>query len=593
MTDTTPSTTSNASPSADDLTYEVDVTDVHGMTRYGQVVARKDGGSPMGRLDWAGDTEEMTIQMIEVDQDFRGQGIATRLMETLYETFPEAKIDHGYQTEDGHGFVQSFLRRRAGQRNREDIEIVERLSVGRAQLEKALTGPRKETGYPHPGIPYRPFRADLESKQRGAGDEDENDKIELEVYEDLRHALGEPGRYRLRAFNEEGLAFAERLIGPWKQTVGWEILSHDLLSDLWDRDRFQGAMARCQYRDRRHHEFDEGDRPTVDPETVIGPETMQFIREHPGKAGESLSPDEIGAYLAREHTQEPPELSIAQIVIAHFRQRATLAEFKQAYMQRHQLPVGHAHRQFVTSLLDPAFVLPEQGDLPELAREVISWSDIEALIPEKPDTEQEARDRFELRRAARWLDDLPNALFVELFDDLTVGREQLSQRFRKPQYGADEFLTNAIEMFYVAPERSVELLGPEKIMPLFEYKDDSVRRRAILAAYHNPTFLRELLRCLGETSDRQAIMTTLLAFDEHDLDPSQEARLNNVLRGSFRSMDSSEQRKVLQHMLTHQESWIRRKALLWSSECNLDLEGSPPHEKLFDPEVEPGPDRTR
>lgn len=105
-----------------EITYAIEHNDSHGGTFYGQVlaIARDD---VIGHLDFAyvsdwlpgveqedDEAEEIYIEMTEVDDAYRGRGIATGMFSRLKEEYPGTEIKFGMATDDGSEFIKSLGR---------------------------------------------------------------------------------------------------------------------------------------------------------------------------------------------------------------------------------------------------------------------------------------------------------------------------------------------------------------------------------------------------------------------------------------------------------------------------------------------------
>ena len=68
-------------------------------------------GEVAGFLDYSEYRGEIHVQMIEVDKNFRRQGIGTALLKELDKEYPEVEIEYGMETADGARLIEEYQRR--------------------------------------------------------------------------------------------------------------------------------------------------------------------------------------------------------------------------------------------------------------------------------------------------------------------------------------------------------------------------------------------------------------------------------------------------------------------------------------------------
>jgi len=68
-------------------------------------------GEVVGFLDYSEYRGEIHIQMIEVDKNFRRQGIGTALLKELDKEYPEVEIEYGMETPEGARLIEEYQRR--------------------------------------------------------------------------------------------------------------------------------------------------------------------------------------------------------------------------------------------------------------------------------------------------------------------------------------------------------------------------------------------------------------------------------------------------------------------------------------------------
>ncbi len=100
-------------------TTENDVRDAHGGEIYGSVRAAHPASNMyVGKIDYGavtGAKPEVSVHMIEVAPEHRGQGVATQMMDKLREEFTEngrePKINWGMLTPEGSAFKKAYQSR--------------------------------------------------------------------------------------------------------------------------------------------------------------------------------------------------------------------------------------------------------------------------------------------------------------------------------------------------------------------------------------------------------------------------------------------------------------------------------------------------
>jgi len=96
-----------------DVKYTLSVLDAHGDELFGVVYATIDDVI-IGKLDFSywkyADKNPVSVKMIEVVPEYRRQGIATGMVNSLKEEFPDEGIDYGMTTPEGTGFVTSLAK---------------------------------------------------------------------------------------------------------------------------------------------------------------------------------------------------------------------------------------------------------------------------------------------------------------------------------------------------------------------------------------------------------------------------------------------------------------------------------------------------
>ena len=116
----------------DNIGIQFDINDFHHEQMDGTIRAYdKTSMIVLGYLNFSEYHDEVSIRMVEVSQEDRRKGIATKMFQRLKQEFPECKIRWGYMTEDGVAF-QNGLKNKKLARNwyqvlKFSISIEERL----------------------------------------------------------------------------------------------------------------------------------------------------------------------------------------------------------------------------------------------------------------------------------------------------------------------------------------------------------------------------------------------------------------------------------------------------------------------------------
>jgi murein DD-endopeptidase MepM/ murein hydrolase activator NlpD/ribosomal protein S18 acetylase RimI-like enzyme len=107
----------------------------------GQVNMRSDykmGDNVLGYVDWTIYNDKPSISYIEVDKDYRRQGIARKLLQDIQRQYPDTEIDFGMTTEDGTALVDSITYDVEDEDTKNKLEVLESKRAEIADLEKKL-----------------------------------------------------------------------------------------------------------------------------------------------------------------------------------------------------------------------------------------------------------------------------------------------------------------------------------------------------------------------------------------------------------------------------------------------------------------------
>lgn len=85
-----------------------EVYDSHNNETYGRTTYT-DNGDVIGYIDWSTYNKVVHIKYIFVDKKFRKQGIASKLLDSIFSEFDSYAIDLGGLTDDGSKFIQKYF----------------------------------------------------------------------------------------------------------------------------------------------------------------------------------------------------------------------------------------------------------------------------------------------------------------------------------------------------------------------------------------------------------------------------------------------------------------------------------------------------